>query len=113
MGHETTVNSETTISGLATLGGAGSLHSLGRDGSQPHDNFGRLMTYVIAESPESVGDQALESSLLNGHQSFTYPLMDDHCPSPLGQIFNITDISPAWVLSTEETKVLSTVTVFS
>lgn len=86
------------------------MHSLGIDSSQANDGFGILSTYVIAESPESVDGQ-LESSLLND-QSFKYPLVDNHHPSPLGQIFNITDISPAWAPSSEETKVLSTLAVF-
>ncbi|KAI3469309.1 hypothetical protein Pfo_025972 [Paulownia fortunei] len=106
VGCETIVNSETMISGLVTLGGAGSLNNLGKDGSQAQDCFGRWMTYAIADSPESVDDQALESSVLNERQSFTYSMMDNHRQSPLGQIFNIMDISPAWAVSTEETKIL-------
>ncbi|KAL0414808.1 UNVERIFIED_CONTAM: Calmodulin-binding transcription activator 6 [Sesamum radiatum] len=90
------VNSEIMISGLMPSGGAGSLHNLGKDGLQSQDSFGRWVTHIIAESPESVDDHALESSNLAGHQSFTYPLMDSHHPSPLGPIFTITDVSPAW-----------------
>ncbi|KAL8484851.1 hypothetical protein ACS0TY_027225 [Phlomoides rotata] len=105
VGHEATVSSETAISGLATLGGAGPMHSLPIDSSQAQDGFGNLATYVIAESPESVDGQTMESSLLND-QSFTYPLVNNRQASPLGQIFNITDISPAWAPSAEETKIL-------
>lgn len=111
VGHEATVSSETTISGLTTLGGAGPMHSLGIDSSQAQDGFGNLATYVVAESPESVDGQTLESSLLND-QSLMYPSVNNHHLSPLGQIFNITDISPAWASSSEETKVLSTDAVF-
>ncbi|PIN12857.1 putative protein, contains IPT/TIG domain [Handroanthus impetiginosus] len=106
VGQEMTVNSETTISGLVPMGGVGSLHNLGKDGLNAQDSFGRWMTRIIADSPESVADQALESSTLTGHESFTYPMMDNTRTSPLGQIFNITDVSPAWALSTEETKIL-------
>ncbi|KAH6832074.1 calmodulin-binding transcription activator [Perilla frutescens var. hirtella] len=81
VGHETIVNSENIISGLVTLDGAG-MHSLSPDVCQSQDNFGSM---PIAESPESV---------------------DNRRPSPLGQIFNLTDISPAWALSMEETKIL-------
>ncbi|KAH6769613.1 calmodulin-binding transcription activator [Perilla frutescens var. hirtella] len=102
VGHETTVNSETGISGLVT-------HSWSPDGSQSQDSFGSI---PIAESPESVDNHSLESSLLNEQQSFSYTRMDNRRPSPLGKIFNLTDISPASALSTEETKVLSTGTVF-
>ncbi|KAK4405491.1 Calmodulin-binding transcription activator 5 [Sesamum angolense] len=104
--QDTIVNSETMISGLMPSGGAGSLHNLRNDGLQSQDSFGRWVTHIIAESPESVDDHTLESSNLAGHQSFTYPLMDSHHPSPLGPIFTITDVSPAWALSTEETKIL-------
>ncbi|KAL0348608.1 UNVERIFIED_CONTAM: Calmodulin-binding transcription activator 5 [Sesamum angustifolium] len=104
--QDTIVNSETMISGLMPSGGAGSLHNLHNDGLQSQDSFGRWVTHIIAESPESVDDHTLESSNLAGHQSFTYPLMDSHHPSPLGPIFTITDVSPAWALSTEETKIL-------
>lgn len=105
VGHETTVSAETRISGLVTLGGSGT-NSLGTDSSQSQDSFGNMATHMIAESPESVDNHSLESSLLNGHQSLSYALVDNRQPSPLGQIFNVTDISPAWALSTEEIKIL-------
>ena len=104
VGHETTFSSDTRISGLVTLGGAGNgMLSVGADSSLSPDSFGT--THVIAGSPESVDNQSLESSLLNPHQSFSYDMKDNHHHSPLGQIFNVTDISPSWALSTEETKV--------
>lgn len=111
VGHETTVSAETRISGLVTLGGSGT-NSMGTDSSQSQDSFGNMATHMIAESPESVDNHSLESSILNGHQSLSYALVDNRHPSPLGQIFNVTDISPAWALSTEEIKVLAAVTVF-
>ncbi|XP_057785587.1 calmodulin-binding transcription activator 5 isoform X2 [Salvia miltiorrhiza] len=105
VGLETTFSSDTRTSGLVTLGGAGNgMHSVGADGSQSQDSFGT--THVVAGSPDSVDNQSLESSLLNSHQSFSYNMKDNHHHPPLGQIFNVTDISPAWALSTEETKIL-------
>ncbi|KAL3626586.1 hypothetical protein CASFOL_030135 [Castilleja foliolosa] len=100
-----TVNSDTMISGVVQFDEpADFLHNMGKDGSpaQAQDSFRRLITYAVADSPESVGDQALKSR----HQSLTYPMMDHHHQPPLCQIFNISDISPAWALSTEETKIL-------
>ncbi|GFP99620.1 calmodulin-binding transcription activator 5 [Phtheirospermum japonicum] len=95
-------NSGTVISGLVQLDGAvGSLHNLGKDGSQAEDCFGGWITCAIADSPESVGDQGMQS----GHQSFTNPMLDHHHQPSLSQIFSISDISPACALSTEETKV--------
>ncbi|KAL9161247.1 hypothetical protein ABFS82_07G008100 [Erythranthe guttata] len=106
VGHEMNVHSETMISGLGTLSGASSIYNLAKDGLQAQDSFGRWATYDIDNSLESLVDQELESSVLNGHQSFSYQKIDNHQPSPPGQIFNITDISPASALSTEETKIL-------
>ncbi|XP_042050744.1 calmodulin-binding transcription activator 6-like isoform X2 [Salvia splendens] len=105
VGHETTFSSDSRISGLLTLGGAGNgMLSVGADSSLSPDSFGT--THVIAGSPESVDNQSLESSLLNPHQSFSFDMKDIHHHSPLRQIFNVTDISPSWALSTEETKIL-------
>lgn len=105
-------NSETMISGQVAFGGASSLYNLGKDAVQAQNGFGGRTTYGIKNSPESVDDHDLESSVWNGNHSFTYPIIDNRHPSPLGQIFNITDISPAWALSTEETKVLFYVTAY-
>ncbi|KAI3459232.1 hypothetical protein Pfo_015895 [Paulownia fortunei] len=104
--HETNVNPQTLVSGLGPLGGGDSLDNLRKDTLQAQDSFGRWMTYIIADSPGSVDDQALESSISTGHQSFTSPTMDNHISYALDQIFNITDVSPSWALSTEETKML-------
>ncbi|KAL3626631.1 hypothetical protein CASFOL_030180 [Castilleja foliolosa] len=100
-----TVNSDTMISGVVQLDEpADFLHNLGKDGTptQAQNSFRRLISYAIADSPESVGDQAMQS----GHQSLTFPMMEHHHQPPLCHIFNISDISPAWALSTDETKIL-------
>lgn len=111
VGCEATFSSDTRISGLVTLGGASNgMHSVGADGAQSQDSF--ETTHAITGSPESVDNHSLDSSLLYPHQPFSYTMKDNHSQSTLGQIFNVVDISPAWALSTEETKVLSTVTVF-
>lgn len=106
--HEMIVNSEILVSGLGPLGGGDSIDNLGKDSLQAQDSFGRWMNYVITDSPSpgSVDHQALESSIPTGYQSFTSSTMDNHLPSALDQIFNITDVSPSWASSTEETKVL-------
>ncbi|KAL3829339.1 hypothetical protein ACJIZ3_018141 [Penstemon smallii] len=106
LGLETVINSQTMNSRMSPLSGADSLHNLGENGLQSQDSFGRWMKYMIADSPGSSDDQALEPSISNEHQSFTSRMIDNHPPSAQGQIFNITDVSPAWSLSTEETKVL-------
>ncbi|KAK1350688.1 Calmodulin-binding transcription activator 5 [Heracleum sosnowskyi] len=83
-----------------------SLDTINRNALQTQDSFGRWMTYVITDSPDSVltGDQNLESSLSNGQETST--LGDQQQSSFSEQIFSITDVSPASALTTEETKIL-------
>ncbi|KAK6146220.1 hypothetical protein DH2020_020089 [Rehmannia glutinosa] len=82
------------------------LNNIGKDSLEAQDSFGRWMTHIISDSSGSVDDQPLESSISTGHQSFTSSMMNDPLSSAPGQIFNITDVSPSWALSTEETKIL-------
>lgn len=98
---------QNTIPGLRSLGGCDYLDNLNEDGLQMQDSFGRWINYKITDSPGSVDDQPLESSISAGYKSLTPPTNDSHGSSVLGQIFNITDVSPAWGFSNEETKVLS------
>ncbi|CAA2989147.1 calmodulin-binding transcription activator 5 isoform X1 [Olea europaea subsp. europaea] len=95
-----------TVPGLRSLGGRDSLDNLSQDASQMQDSFGRWINYIIADSPGSVDDQTLESSISDGYQPFNPPMNDNHGSSVSGQIFNITDVSPVWGLSNEETKVV-------
>ncbi|VFQ76930.1 unnamed protein product [Cuscuta campestris] len=73
---------------------------LSKVGLQGQDSFGRWMNYLIAaDSPGFVGDPSPETATSDGYQSLESPSINE-------QIFNITDVSPAWAFSTEETKVL-------
>ncbi|PIN05351.1 putative protein, contains IPT/TIG domain [Handroanthus impetiginosus] len=92
------VDSQSSVSGLGLLPEKGSL--------QPQDSFDRWVANIIADTPGALDNQVVESSISTGNQSFSAPTTDDHLRSALGQIFNITDISPSWALSTEETKIL-------
>ncbi|KAL6526483.1 hypothetical protein OROGR_015573 [Orobanche gracilis] len=103
---ETNTNSETLVSGLGSLFEDNSVNNIGKDSLEAQNCFGRWMTDIIAGSSGSVDNQALESSLSIGHQSFTSSVMDNHLSSVPDRIFNITDVSPSWALSTEETKIL-------
>lgn len=98
---ENVVNS----TGLRPLSVIDSLNNVAKDGLQAQDSIGRWMSYIIADSPESVNNQAVESSISTSHQSVASPMRDNRRSSALEQIFKITNISPAWALSTEETKV--------
>ncbi|XP_059646857.1 calmodulin-binding transcription activator 5-like isoform X2 [Cornus florida] len=82
-----------------------SIKMMDNDGLQTQDSFGRWMNQVIADSPGSVDDPNSESSLSPGYESFTTPMIK-HQPSVPELIFSITDVSPAWAFSTEETKIM-------
>lgn len=91
-----------------------SLDNLLNDGLQSQDSFGRWINEVITDSPGTVIDPAIEPSISSIHNSHTDPTLDQRQSSVMEQIFNITDVSPAWAFSTEKTKVLSfTSTYFS
>lgn len=83
-----------------------SFDTINKDGLQSEDSFGRWMTSVITDSPDSVltGDQNLESSISTNQE--TSASVDHFNPSISKQIFSITDVSPTSALTTEETKVL-------
>ncbi|KAA8531287.1 hypothetical protein F0562_005996 [Nyssa sinensis] len=78
------------------------------DGLQTQDSFGRWVNYIMTDSPGSVDDPVLESSISTGNKSFASPLMDHRQSSFPEQIFSITEVSPAWAFSTAETKILVT-----
>jgi hypothetical protein len=87
------------------LGAGDSLDILINDGLQSQDSFGRWMNSIIDDSPVSVDDAAVESSISSGYDSFASPGMDQHQSSIQEQMFIITDFSPAWGFSNETTKV--------
>lgn len=87
-----------------------SLDSLLNEGLQSQDSFGRWINEVITDSSGSVIDPAIEpsiSSVDSVHNSYCDSTLYHHQTSAMEQIFNITDVSPAWAFSTEKTKVLS------
>ena len=73
--------------------GGGFVDIQDKDGLQNQDSFGRWMNYIMTDSPGLLDDKALE------------PSITDHQSSVADHIFKITDVSPAWALSTETTKV--------
>lgn len=82
------------------------LMTAGADGLKPQDSFGRWVNYVVTESPDSLDNLPVESPISNGHgSSITGTMNHHHHSSVREQVFTITEISPAWALSTEETKV--------
>lgn len=94
------------VSKPVTVATGDSLDTINKDGLQTQDSFGRWMTSIITNSPDSVlvDDQNLECSISTGQETSSF--MDHHQSTFSEQIFTITDVSPASALSTEETKVL-------
>lgn len=90
-----TSNFQKKESGVMTVGAGGSFDSLNKDGLQTQDSFGRWINYFISDSPGSADELMTPESSVTIDQSYV-----------MQQIFNITEISPSWALSNEETKVL-------
>ncbi|XP_038700970.1 calmodulin-binding transcription activator 5-like isoform X2 [Tripterygium wilfordii] len=102
------VNSNVQRRNSGTVEACDSMDILVNDGLQSQDSFGRLMNDIISDSPRSIEDPVLESSFPSGHDSFSPSMVDQHHYSETEKIFTITDISPAWAFSTENTKILVT-----
>ncbi|KAJ4850673.1 Calmodulin-binding transcription activator 5 [Turnera subulata] len=102
------LNSQVQGKDSGALGTGESLNIMLNDGLQSQDSFGRWMNSIIADSPSSVDEAALESSISSGHDSFASPETYQHQSSVPEQIFTITDFSPSWAFSSQTTKVLVT-----
>ncbi|XVE65542.1 hypothetical protein DITRI_Ditri08aG0007900 [Diplodiscus trichospermus] len=92
------VNSNVQRKEASSMGTGESLDLSVNDGLQSQDSFGSLMKHVMSESPGSVGDPVLESSISSGQDSF----------NSSDPVFSITEVSHAWAYSTEKTKILIT-----
>ncbi|KAJ0735481.1 putative transcription factor CG1-CAMTA family [Helianthus annuus] len=105
-----TLHHETVQEGnhIASVG-LGALDMMRKDGLPAQESFGRWMNYIIADSPGSIDDPFLTPEQLFLGQSSVGTVNGNHHES---QIFNITEVSPSWALSTEETKVIIVVGVF-
>lgn len=90
-----TSNFQKKESGVMTVGAGDSFDSLNKDGLQTQDSFGRWINYFISDSSGSADELMTHESSVTIDQSYV-----------MQQTFNITEISPSWALSTEETKVL-------
>nr|XP_043640092.1 calmodulin-binding transcription activator 5-like [Erigeron canadensis] len=71
------------------------LDNVGNDGLKNQDSFGRWMNYALTDSSVIV-DPALTPE----------PTGYDHQSHSLEQIFTITEVSPSWASSSEDTKIL-------
>ncbi|KAK8671197.1 hypothetical protein V6N13_037802 [Hibiscus sabdariffa] len=92
------VNSKVQSEDSSAIGTGEPLDLLVNGGLHSQDSFGKWINNTLTESPYTMGDPVLESLSSAGNVSFTSPV----------QIFNITEVSPAWAYSTEKTKILVT-----
>ncbi|XP_006355392.1 calmodulin-binding transcription activator 5-like [Solanum tuberosum] len=90
-----TSNFQKKESGVMTVGAGDSFDSLNKDGLQTQDSFGRWINYFISDSTGSADELMTPESSVTIDQSYV-----------MQQTFNITEISPSWALSSEETKIL-------
>ncbi|KAF8394646.1 hypothetical protein HHK36_020862 [Tetracentron sinense] len=90
---------------IVTEGTEESLDIFVKDGLQSQDSFGSWMNNLF-DSPVPVDDPPFESPISTGHESNVSAMMNHSQSSIQEKIFSITDVSPAWAFSTEETKVM-------
>ncbi|KAJ1407722.1 P-loop containing nucleoside triphosphate hydrolase [Sesbania bispinosa] len=78
-------------------------------GLQSQDSFGKWINNMISDTPCSVDESALESSISSSvHEPYSSLVVDNQRSSLPEQVFNLTEVSPVWASSTEKTKVLVT-----
>ncbi|TYI61852.1 hypothetical protein E1A91_D10G203000v1 [Gossypium mustelinum] len=94
----TEVNSTVQREDSSAIGMGKPLDLLINNGLESQDSFGKWINCTVTASPCSMGDPVPESSSSSGQDSLTSP----------GEIFSITEVSPAWAYSTEKTKILVT-----
>ncbi|KEH32339.1 calmodulin-binding transcription activator [Medicago truncatula] len=88
--------------------GVDSLNTLVNDRLQSQDSFGMWVNQFMSDSPCSVDDSALGSSVSSVNEPYSSLVVDNQQLSLPEQVFNLTDVSPAWVSSTEKSKILVT-----
>ncbi|KAI3687166.1 hypothetical protein L1987_80859 [Smallanthus sonchifolius] len=79
----------------------GFVDTMVNDGLKNQDSFGRWMNYTLTESPVIDATQPVVSAGVETVSTTTGQLSHS-----FQQIFNITEVSPSWASSSEETKVL-------
>ncbi|XP_023641062.1 calmodulin-binding transcription activator 6 isoform X2 [Capsella rubella] len=85
-----------------------SLDALLNNGPQSRESFGRWMNSFIGESNGSLEDSSFQPMVtLEQDPLAPQALFHPHSNIP-EQVFNITDVSPAWAYSSEKTKILVT-----
>ncbi|XP_017409861.1 calmodulin-binding transcription activator 5 isoform X2 [Vigna angularis] len=76
-------------------------------GLQSQDSFGTWMN-IMSDAPCSIDESALATSISTVREPYLSLVADNQLSSLPEQVFNLTEVSPAWASSTEKTKVLIT-----
>ncbi|KAK7329526.1 hypothetical protein VNO77_23696 [Canavalia gladiata] len=88
--------------------GADALSIVVNEGLQSQGSFGMWMN-IISDTACSVNESTLESSIPPSvHEPYSSLVVDNLQSLLPEQVFNLTEVSPAWASSTEKTKVLVT-----
>lgn len=99
------INPNEQTNHTVSVNGVDSLDTLVNGGLQSQDSFGMWVNNILSDSPCSIDESAIESSVSSVHQPYSSLVVDDQQASLPEQVFNLTDVSPAWVSSTEKSKV--------
>ncbi|KAL2341702.1 hypothetical protein Fmac_009642 [Flemingia macrophylla] len=76
---------------------------------QSQDSFGMWINNAIPDPPSSIDASSLEAPISSSvHEPYSSLVTDNQQYSLPAQVFNLTEVSPAWAFSTEKTKVLVT-----
>ena len=90
---------------METVGAEDLSDEMFKDGLRSQNNVGKWMNDFMTHSSGSVDGPLLQSSAATSHESLISPGASSHDASNPKQIFCITDVSPTWACSAEETKV--------
>ncbi|XP_057546292.1 calmodulin-binding transcription activator 6 isoform X2 [Amaranthus tricolor] len=103
---QTNQKDDSRVYNMGTVADRNFSDRMAKDDLLSQDSLGRWMNEIIVDSPESVNDPSYESSVATSHGSIVSSAAVDHEGPVPAQIFCITDLSPSWAYSTEETKIL-------
>ena len=85
--------------------GVDSLNTLTNNRFQSQDSLGKWANQIMSNSLSSVDGSALVSSVSTVDKSYSSLVVENPQLSLPEQLFNLTDVFPAWVSSTEKSKV--------
>ncbi|KAI3977742.1 hypothetical protein MKX01_014318 [Papaver californicum] len=77
-----------------------------KESLQNEESFEVFMDSIIADAPDLL-DVPYDSSILTSHNESGTSMIVDHQLHTVKPLFTITDISPSWAYSTEQTKIIA------